>query len=74
MCLSFIYWKKIILCVNSAKYNFLSFIRYLDLRKYGAVPHGGFGIGFDRLLQSLLGIPNIRDIVPFPRRKYDCKC
>lgn len=47
---------------------------YLDLRKYGAVPHGGFGIGFDRLLQSLVGISNIRDIIPFPRRKNDCKC
>ncbi|GBN37311.1 putative asparagine--tRNA ligase, mitochondrial [Araneus ventricosus] len=47
---------------------------YLDLRKYGTVPHGGFGIGFERLLQSILGISNIRDIIPFPRRKYDCKC
>ncbi|GFS62052.1 probable asparagine--tRNA ligase, mitochondrial, partial [Nephila pilipes] len=47
---------------------------YLDLRKYGTVPHGGFGIGFERLLQSILGISNIRDVIPFPRRKYDCKC
>nr|XP_042912865.1 probable asparagine--tRNA ligase, mitochondrial [Parasteatoda tepidariorum] len=47
---------------------------YLDLRKYGSVPHGGFGIGFDRYLQCVLGIPNIRDVIPFPRRKFDCKC
>lgn len=47
---------------------------YVDLRKYGAVPHGGFGIGFDRLLQTILGVSNIRDIIPFPRRKHDCQC
>ncbi|KAG8187396.1 hypothetical protein JTE90_016940 [Oedothorax gibbosus] len=60
-----------------AKYAFdenSSLSWYLDLRKYGCPPHGGFGIGFERLLQSILGISNIRDIVPFPRRKYDCKC
>ena len=36
---------------------------YLDLRKYGSVPHGGFGIGFDRLLQFVTGFSNIRDVV-----------
>jgi len=40
---------------------------YLDLRKYGSVPHGGFGIGFERLLMYLTGIENIRDTIPFPR-------
>lgn len=40
---------------------------YLDLRKYGSVPHGGFGLGFDRLLCYLSGINNVRDIVAFPR-------
>ena len=40
---------------------------YLDLRKYGSVPHGGFGLGFDRFLQYISGTPNIRDIVMVPR-------
>ncbi len=40
---------------------------YLDLRKYGGVPHAGFGIGFDRLLMYLTGISNIRDTQPYPR-------
>lgn len=39
---------------------------YLDLRKYGSVPHSGFGLGFDRLLRYITGIDNIRDVVPFP--------
>ena len=40
---------------------------YLNLRKIGEVPHGGFGIGVDRLIQSVTGVENIRDVVPFPR-------
>lgn len=40
---------------------------YADLRRYGSVPHGGFGLGFDRLLSYLSGVPNIRDVVAFPR-------
>lgn len=40
---------------------------YLELRKFGCVPHGGYGIGLDRLLQAILGIENIREVVPFPR-------
>ena len=40
---------------------------YIDLRKYGSVPHGGFGLGFDRLISYLTGVPNIRDVVAFPR-------
>jgi asparaginyl-tRNA synthetase len=40
---------------------------YLDLRKYGGVPHAGFGIGFDRLLMYLTGMNNIRDVQPYPR-------
>lgn len=47
---------------------------YLDLRKYGSVPHGGFGLGFDRLLGYLSGVPNIRDIVGFPRWYGRCDC
>ena len=40
---------------------------YLDLRKYGGVPHAGFGLGFERLLMFLTGISNIRDVIPFAR-------
>lgn len=40
---------------------------YLDLRRYGSVPHAGFGLGFERLLMMLTGISNIRDVIPFPR-------
>ncbi len=40
---------------------------YMDLRRFGTVPHGGFGLGFERLLMMLTGITNIRDVLPFPR-------
>ena len=40
---------------------------YLDLRSYGTVPHAGFGLGFERTVQFATGMPNIRDVIPFPR-------
>jgi len=40
---------------------------YLDLRKFGTVPHSGFGLGFERLMMYLTGMQNIRDVIPFPR-------
>lgn len=40
---------------------------YLDLRRYGTVPHSGFGLGFERLILFATGIENIRDVIPFPR-------
>ena len=40
---------------------------YLELRKYGTVPHAGFGAGFERLIQFTTGMENIRDVIPFPR-------
>lgn len=40
---------------------------YLELRKYGSVPHAGFGVGFERLLLFATGMENIRDVIPFPR-------
>ena len=40
---------------------------YLDLRRYGTVPHAGFGLGFERTVQFITGVSNIRDVIPFPR-------
>jgi asparaginyl-tRNA synthetase len=40
---------------------------YLEIRKFGTVPHSGFGLGFERLLQFATGMKNIRDVIPFPR-------
>ena len=45
---------------------------YLDLRRYGSVPHGGFGLGFDRLIGYLAGVSNIRDVVAWPRYYGRC--
>ena len=40
---------------------------YLDLRRYGTVPHAGFGLGFERLVNYITGMTNIRDVIPYPR-------
>ena len=40
---------------------------YLDLRRFGGVPHSGFGLGFERLVMFTTGVMNIRDVIPFPR-------
>ena len=47
---------------------------YVDLRRYGSVPHGGFGLGLDRLLGYLAGVRNIKDVVPWPRYHGRCDC
>jgi asparaginyl-tRNA synthetase len=46
---------------------------YLELRKYGTVPHAGFGAGFERLVMFMTGIENIRDVIPFPRFPGHCE-
>lgn len=43
---------------------------YLDLRRFGTVPHAGFGLGFERLVQYVTGMQNIRDVIPFPRTPH----
>lgn len=40
---------------------------YRELRKYGTVPHSGFGVGFERLIMIATGIENIREVIPYPR-------
>jgi asparaginyl-tRNA synthetase len=49
------------------KLNEADYWWYTDLRKYGTVPHAGFGLGFERLLMFLTGVSNIRDVIPFAR-------
>jgi len=48
--------------INPAEYSW-----YMDLRRYGTAPHSGFGMGFERLIQYVTGMANIRDVIPFPR-------
>ncbi|XP_041919615.1 probable asparagine--tRNA ligase, mitochondrial [Alosa sapidissima] len=45
---------------------------YLQLRRFGSVPHGGFGMGFERYLQCILGVDNIKDVIPFARFSHSC--
>jgi len=40
---------------------------YRDLRRYGTVPHAGFGLGFERTVSYITGLANVRDVIPFPR-------
>jgi asparaginyl-tRNA synthetase len=53
--------------MTEAGMNPQSYDWYLDLRRYGTVPHSGFGLGFERLIQYLTGMSNIRDVIPYPR-------
>ncbi len=46
---------------------------YLETRKFGTVPHSGFGLGFERLMLFLTGMGNIRDVIPFPRTPLNCE-
>ncbi len=46
---------------------------YLDLRRYGSVPHAGFGLGFERLIMYVTGMANIRDVLPFARTPKNCE-
>jgi asparaginyl-tRNA synthetase len=46
---------------------------YLDLRRYGSVPHAGFGLGFERLVSYITGLHNVRDVIPFPRTPHNAE-
>ncbi len=46
---------------------------YLDLRRYGSVPHSGFGLGFERFMMYVTGMQNIRDVIPYPRTPKNCE-
>lgn len=47
-----------------------SFQWYLDLRRYGSVPHSGFGMGLERTVAWICGAEHIREVIPFPRMLY----
>jgi len=44
---------------------------FLETRKFGTVPHAGYGLGFERLMLFVSGMGNIRDVIPFPRTPYN---
>ena len=46
---------------------------YLDLRRFGTVPHSGFGLGFERAIMYITGMANIRDVIPFARTPKNIK-
>ena len=46
---------------------------YVDLRRFGNCPHGGFGVGFERYLQAIMSLQSIRDALPFPRAAHLCR-
>lgn len=60
-------YDKLIAAMNERNMNLDLYQDYLDLRKYGSVPHGGFGLGFERLIMYVTGVQNIRDVIMFPR-------
>ena len=59
--------------MKNQKVKFKGLEWYLDLRRYGTVKHGGFGMGIDRLLMLLTGIKNIKDVIPYPIYYQNCK-
>ena len=64
-----------VLLANFAKHGLdpQAYAWYVDLRKYGSVPHAGFGLGFERLLMFVTGMSNIRDVIPFARTPGHCE-
>lgn len=60
-------YEKLCTVMKERKMEIERYKPYLDLRLYGTVPHGGFGLGFERLIRFVTGIDNIKDVVPFPR-------
>ena len=61
-------------CMQAAGLDLAKYDWYLDLRRYGSVPHAGFGLGFERLVQFCTGLGNIREVIPFPRSPGQAPC
>jgi asparaginyl-tRNA synthetase len=53
--------------MKELNFNIDNYKWYLDLRKYGSVPHAGFGLGVERIIKWMLNLDHIRDAIPFPR-------
>ena len=60
-------YNKLIAAMEERNMNLELYTDYLDLRKFGSVPHGGFGLGFERLIMYTTGMANIRDVILYPR-------
>ena len=60
-------YDKLVATMKERGMNLELYTDYLDLRRYGSVPHGGFGLGFERLIMYVTGMQNIRDVILFPR-------
>lgn len=60
--------------MDSAGLNKEEYGWYLDLRRYGSAPHAGFGLGFERMMQLVTGMQNIREVIPFPRTPGSAPC
>ncbi|KAJ3043142.1 hypothetical protein HDV00_005758 [Rhizophlyctis rosea] len=65
--------EKLIEKMKAAGLDLEEYSWYIDLRRYGSVPHGGFGIGFERLLGYLTGVGNVKDLIAAPRFYQHCK-
>lgn len=66
-------YNKLLAEIKARKMKLSDYANYLDLRKFGSVPHSGFGLGLERILMYVTGMSNIRDVIPFPRTKDDLK-
>ena len=66
-------YNKLINAMKNKNVNMNGLEFYIDLRKYGTCPHGGFGMGIDRLLMLITGMSNIKDVIPFPVYYKNCK-
>jgi len=60
-------YNKLLKVLEEKNYPFKDYSWYMDLRKYGTIPHSGFGIGLERLIRFITGVPHIRETIPFPR-------
>lgn len=60
-------YDKLVAAMKERNMNLDLYSDYLDLRKFGSVPHGGFGLGFERLIMYVTGVQNIRDVILYPR-------
>ena len=66
-------FEKLTARMNELKMDQTNYWWYLDLRKYGSVPHAGFGLGFERMMMYITGMQNIRDVIPYPRTPKNCE-